>query len=508
MLEQSPLALDPPSDPGALLELFALLGAVVFTLDARSLDVRFEGDAARGMVGHRAGVLLSGASFWAESIPLEARPAVFDLFHAVARDGRPRSLEHRLRSPLFGDGWVRTSVMRSAKVPTGETMGLMGAMLDITHSRQNERQWREVEAWLVALGEALPFDFWICDRDGRFVLQNPASVRRLGNALGQSGDTFHDAPGRVVWQRAFDRALAGETVRDELASAWEGARAHRVRLVAPVRELEGIQGVLGVEIDVTELKLIEERLRQSLAELRLTQDALVRKSQLAAVGEMAAVVAHEVRNPLASIGNALALLRRREQDAEELTAELLHVIEEESSRIEWLVANLLEFVRPMAATLELRELRPLLETGLFETLRTENVPESVASELVWDASLPPLLVDCDLFRLALANVLRNAIQAMRGRGRLSVRVDRELDADHRMEWARVTIDDTGPGIAPANLERLFEPFFTTRSTGCGLGLPIVRRVLHEHHGTVTLESTGEGGARCVMRLPIPSLVDG
>jgi len=178
-------------------------------------------------------------------------------------------------------------------------------------------------------------------------------------------------------------------------------------------------------------------------------------------------------------------------------SQLCEIVDEESGRIEWLVANLLEFARPLAPVLEPRSLISLIEEALSHTLRTE---ESAALKVTrtLDGSLPPVPVDPRLMQLALTNVFRNAVQAMRGRGELEVRLDREKGEG--CDWARIAIVDTGPGIRAEHKDRAFEPFFTTRSTGHGLGLTLVKRVVNDHGGTVDLTSHAGRGTTCVIRL--------
>jgi signal transduction histidine kinase len=479
-----------------LVSLLTQMGGALFRMKPGSWDITFLHESWLSL---QPGHPFSGSTFWEEALAPEERARVLELFTAVAYDGAPRTIELKLLLRTGRTAWVRTHVIKERSGTSPVPGDLLGTFQDLTASHQNELAWRELQSWLASLGEALPFEFWICDRTGRFVLQNRASLLRHGNVMGRRGNEA-DVPEelRRSWMSAFEQALSGGIFREELETkAGEKTRSW-VRMVTPVRDGEVIRGALGVDMDVTALKNVELQLRQSLDELHQTQSELVRGSQLAALGEMAAVVAHEVRNPLGAMENALALLRRSPSIRPE-ERELLRVIGEEAARIEWLVANLLSFVRPRMPKLEPHLLGPVLDEALSRALQGRQ-EKRVRVERRLDEGLPPVPVDPNLLRLALTNVIDNAIQAMPNDGELGLSVGREQGMDG--EWARIAIQDNGTGILPEHKTRLFEPFFSTRATGSGLGLLIVKRVVQEHRGTVELTSEHQGGTTCLIRLPL------
>jgi signal transduction histidine kinase len=419
---------------------------------------------------------------------------VTETFEAVLADGRPRTLEIRIRAQTGVELWTRSSVRRSSR-HAGEV--LVG-MQDISTAKFDQRQWHELESWLVTLGETLPFDFWIQDRAGRFLLQNPASVARFGPAVGlTTHELAMDETSKAELNRGFDQAMTGTLVRHEVTAAGPEKPLILNRTLAPVRDGNQVVGVLVVDIDITALKQSEEALRRSLSELKAAQEALVRREQLAALGEMAAVVAHEVRNPLGSISNVVALLQRGQLSRGE-EADLWKVIADETRRLDLLVVNLLDFVRPVALDVSPRPLRPLIERALHQTLWTEDAARRISVSI--DGLSPLLPLDADQLELALTNLFRNAIQAMAGPGSLSVTLD-TVD-DGAQVWARVTIRDSGPGLPQGMQDRIFEPFVTTRARGHGLGLAIVRKVIEQHRGDVHFESELGQGTTCVVRLPM------
>jgi signal transduction histidine kinase len=224
--------------------------------------------------------------------------------------------------------------------------------------------------------------------------------------------------------------------------------------------------------------------------------ALAERENLAAVGQLAAVVAHEVRNPVAIIFGALTTLRRgpRAHDDEAL----LGIIDEEAERLKQLVSRLLDAVRPF-------ELR-YSSVGVEETVRAAvahvTTSAGVAPELVELEGLPAGDVECDhvLLEQAISNLVQNALVAP-GR-RSPVRVTARVELDPSPGSLRIAVTDDGEGVSPEARARLFTPFFTTRASGTGLGLALVKRIVEAHGGDVTHESPAGGGASFVLRLPL------
>lgn len=223
---------------------------------------------------------------------------------------------------------------------------------------------------------------------------------------------------------------------------------------------------------------------------------LVHKERLAAVGEMAAVMAHEVRNPLGIIFNALASLRKKRVDPS-ATPELLGIIHEEADRLRRLVTDLLDFSRPSAVELQPVVVGPVLRQAV-DAARLDptfgGAAKSVEVEIP-DADLPALETDPLLLRRAVVNVLVNALQNVSDHGRVSLVVKLERDE------LQIRIHNDGPPIPPEIAARIFEPFFTTRAAGTGLGLAVVRRIVSDLGGSVRLEEGRTDGATFTLRLP-------
>lgn len=237
-----------------------------------------------------------------------------------------------------------------------------------------------------------------------------------------------------------------------------------------------------IDVELAEQTLALERSRDLM---RNTQAELLRAEQLAAVGELSAVIAHEVRNPLAIIKNAVSGLRRdtlKPDDAETL----LEILDEETDRLDHLVDDLLAYAKPISPDLEPVDIGKVVAHAV--ELAAGGDPEigRIEVELGLDDPMPSVQGDQALLRHALINIVDNALQAMPEGGTLTVSL-REAVVDGR---AGVSVDfhDTGEGMDTQVRSRAVDPFFTTRQSGTGLGLAIVERVARAHGGRVKLDS--------------------
>ena len=239
-------------------------------------------------------------------------------------------------------------------------------------------------------------------------------------------------------------------------------------------------------------------LRASYRQLERAQKALLVRERLAALGELAAVVAHEVRNPLGAIFNGLASLRKLiPQGGAEAT--LVGILGEESDRLNRIGSELLEFARPSAAALESEPLDPLLDAVVELARSSQEAGDERVIDLEVSGDLSEVPHDRHQLTQALLNLVINALQATPPGGR--VRVHAALERVEGGELVRIDVVDVGLGIPSEVRGRIFEPFFTTKSTGTGLGLAVVKRIVDSHQGELFFHSTDEG-TKFSVRLPM------
>ncbi|WNG23948.1 GAF domain-containing protein [Cystobacter fuscus] len=253
-----------------------------------------------------------------------------------------------------------------------------------------------------------------------------------------------------------------------------------------------------IALAITNARLYES-LWASYAELAAARAEMVKRERLAALGELSAIVAHEVRNPLGAIFNAVASLRHLlKPDGD--TAMLLDILAEESDRLDRMVSDLLDYTRPREPIRQLEDVARMLQDAVEAAWKQQGSPSHITPTIEVEPQLPRVPLDRRHIRQVLINMLVNAMQAMPQGGGVRVLARRELHEDR--ELLRIDVVDQGCGIPTELIHRVFEPFFTTKAQGTGLGLAVVKRIIEEHHGELSLESTPGRGTTFSIRLPL------
>jgi len=227
------------------------------------------------------------------------------------------------------------------------------------------------------------------------------------------------------------------------------------------------------------------------------------KDRLAALGQMAASMAHEIRNPLASIEVSCSLLKRR-LGGGGAEAELLDKIIAEVRRLNGTISSSLEFVRPISLDLAPADLAPVLAEALQVALSRRGSDRVEVVERI-APRLPPVVMDRVRIRQVFENLMVNALEAMEGQGRLTVEASLSpaaADAAGVDPWVQIRVADTGPGIDEEHYDKLFHPFFTTKKSGSGVGLSTAEKVVTSHRGLIGVENRPGRGAVFTVRMPV------
>jgi two-component system sensor histidine kinase HydH len=248
---------------------------------------------------------------------------------------------------------------------------------------------------------------------------------------------------------------------------------------------------------------LAETLAETNRKLEQAQEQARRSERLAALGQMSAGLAHEIRNPLGVIKGSAEMLHQKLGEGNPLASELAGYISSETNRLSALVTRFLDFARPLHMELAPQEVTALLERALHSVaLAHKDENTSVRVERQYQANLPLIPLDESLSEQAFVNLIQNAYDAM-GTSGGTLRLTAARANGARRDGVEVRIEDTGPGIPAELREQIFNPFVTTKKTGVGLGLSIVSRIIDGHHGTIRLEAGGHGqrGARFVVFFP-------
>ena len=246
-------------------------------------------------------------------------------------------------------------------------------------------------------------------------------------------------------------------------------------------------------------QLAAEQLAEANRNLRKAEATVRRTERLAALGQLSAGLAHEIRNPLSTIKTSAEMLSKSVDSDGGVSRELAGYISSEVDRTNALVTRFLDFARPLALRLEKTELAEVIDEAVAE-VEKHTPPLDINIYKNYSPDIPPLLLDRQLIERVLYNLLLNAAQASPPQGSVTVKTRQigDTGVDDRVE---ISVIDRGAGIAPKDRESIFNPFFTTKSSGVGLGLAIVSKIVDEHGGEITVES--EPGAGSVFHVLLP-----
>src|SRR6266404_4221881 len=395
------------------------------------------------------------------------------------------------------DGILITCLNTAAAVrdPTGKIVRYQGALMDITERREIERRLHKQQEFAHRLVDSFPDLILVLDSEANYTFVSP----RCQEVLGYAGEEIselklgarthpEDQPKLMA---LYKDIIAG---RQNLASLEVRVRHKQGEWrkilfnFSPLcDESEKIEGVVLSGRDVTDLKRLEEQLIQA--------------EKLAAMGQMLAGVAHELNNPLTAILGVTELLRER-PGADDSTKRQLELTHRQARRAARIVQNLLEFSRPASPQKKPLDLNNILERTLQlheHSLRRNNI--EVDSRLPGD--LPGVIGDANQLIQVFLNLITNAEQAIRevrDSGRIQIRAGRNGNQ------LTITVQDDGVGIRPEALQRIFDPFYTTKRPGggTGLGLSICMSIIREHGGNIEADTFPAGGSAFTIYLPVAS----
>ncbi len=377
--------------------------------------------------------------------------------------------------------------------------------------KQIERAKREWESTADSLSELV----CLVDDQGHIIRANrTVETWNLARVTEVKGREFHELlhPGCAdspcyldsCWKQAREKALQGQPAQCE---AYDEVLKRYVLVQAQPSKDWGKGAADGSTVivvqDITERKRAEEALKEyserlgemveeRTGELRDAQERLLRAERLAAIGQLGASVGHELRNPLGIIKNSAYYINMKLSDADEKVRKHLKIIENEISRSNKIISDLMSFAQNTRLALQMTQINPIVLDALSRT----PVPDTVAVITKLGQNLPPLMADPSQIEQVFINMISNAVQAVSEGGRLEITTKAE-------EGFIVTeFKDTGCGIPEENLEKIFEPLFTTKAKGIGLGLAVSKQIIEAHEGSIEVQSEVGKGTAFTIGLPM------
>jgi nitrogen-specific signal transduction histidine kinase len=258
---------------------------------------------------------------------------------------------------------------------------------------------------------------------------------------------------------------------------------------------------------VQRLEELSGRLEETNRQLRRAEADARRAERLAALGQLSAGLAHEIRNPLGVIKGSADMLNRKVAASEPLVAELAGYISSEVNRLNALVVRFLDFARPSKLELRSEKISEIVDRAL-EAAKAAVPCGDVQIQKNYSPSLPGSPVDPQLSEQVFVNLITNALQAMQGQDAAlakQLRLTIAPETANGQPGVGVTIEDSGPGVPPELREQIFNPFFTSKKEGVGLGLSIVAKIVDDHRGTIKLGDNTPRGARFHVFFPQATL---
>ncbi len=287
----------------------------------------------------------------------------------------------------------------------------------------------------------------------------------------------------------LNEIISGETIKncELILRKKSGENSSVLFSTSAIRdEAGGIAGIVFIANDITERKKTEKSLRE-------IEEKMIRSEKLAALGKLVGMVSHELRNPLSVIKSSTYYLRMKlERLADEKIKKYLDILDQEVSIADRIIGDFLTFSRVRESQLANLNIRDILKGSLSEI----NISENIEVTINLDNQIPQIKVDGIQLKRVFSNIILNALQAMPKGGRVSI------TGIQKDEFIEIDIKDTGEGISKENLSKIFDPLFSTKPRGTGLGLAVCQTIIEGHNGTIEIESEVGKGTEVKIKLPL------
>jgi len=379
------------------------------------------------------------------------------------------------------------TVKAPVKDEKGNVVGVLGIFWDITERNKVEATLRRLAIVVSDSNDAIT----VMNLDGTISAWNKGAERMYGysenEALGMNITDIVTEEKRRETVEFIERIKSSDSVESfETNRLTKDGRVLNVWLTVTrtVDDNGKVVAIATTERDVTERKRLQE---ESVA-----SEGLAAIERLAAIGQLASAIGHEIRNPLGVIKNSAYFLNMKLKDAaDEKVVKHLKILEKEVNSANLIISDLLDFARKKPPTLDQTDLNETVKN----TLASITVPENIKVEIKL-GEIPEMLLDKEQVQRVCQNIILNAVQAMPEGGKLAIQTTKQDDS------AKLMVRDTGVGIPKENMPKLFTPLHSTKAKGIGLGLVICKQIVEGHDGNITVESRVGEGSTFTVRLPI------
>ncbi|NWF86441.1 PAS domain S-box protein [Candidatus Bathyarchaeota archaeon] len=426
---------------------------------------------------------------------------------------QPRNFEFKA---IHRNGHVLYLMSKPTKfVVNGKTVGFQAIIVNITKRKEVEKCLEETNKKLEMLFETAMEGITIVDTKENLTFVNKAFADMLGYRVDElkhmnlrelvDEKTFYEIRKQTEYRKK------GAVNRYEIIMHHKDGKPRIVQVSASPfwNEDGGFAGSMAITMDITEHKQmlgkleeysqqLEELVEKKTRQLKEAQEKLVKSERLVAIGQVSSMIGHDLRNPLTGIAGATYYLKKKlASKIDDVSREMLELIEENVKYSNKIINDLLEYSREI--TLKLTETTP--KAIIHETLALVKVPNHIQVLDNTDTQLKVRL-DADKMKRVFVNIVKNAVDAMPNGGTLKI-TSSQKDGN-----LQIVFSDTGTGIPNCLLEKIWTPFFTTKAKGMGLGLPICKRIVEAHEGSISTQSSLGKGTTFTIILPIKPKIKG
>ena len=433
--------------------------------------------------------------------------------------GQVRGFEYQAFRRDGSKIWISMNARVSQRREDGISI-IEGFAVDVTDRKRTEAMLRESRDQFEQAIKRAPIPMVITDSSQDILHFNDKFVEEFGYTLADVStaeewwcaaypDEAYRQRVRDAWEQAVAEAIENNSeieMQQWDLTAKNGSVRHVEFKMTPLGEISliamnDITDRLKAEEELYQYqKRLEEMVSQRSRQLKEAQEQLIQQEKLSVLGQMAGGIGHELRQPLGTIKNTAYYLKMILEDAGPEIEDTLETLDEEIEHSAAIIDSLLNFARTGPPNRE----QVRIEQLVHQTVTKLEIPPQIDVRLQMEADLPSLMVDPGQLRIVFRNLIENALQAMPEGGRVTISTERcPAERLPGTDCVLIAISDTGVGIPPEQQEKLFEPLFTTKTKGIGLGLALVKMLVEGHGGTIEAQSSGVPGQGTTFTLMLP-----